>query len=82
MAAPRDALAALFDPASVAIVGVADDIEAVDINPLIIGAEGCTAVDGLIVPRTAVRAAAQHGDGSRDAFDFKQHRASLFALGV
>lgn len=46
----------------------ADEIEAVDINPLIIGADGCTAVDGLIVPRTADHAIARRGDGAGDAF--------------
>ena len=42
----------------------ADDVEAVDINPLRIGSNGIVAVDALVVPRTDRLAAAAEDRGS------------------
>jgi acyl-CoA synthetase (NDP forming) len=48
MAAFSDLLLRLQDAA----LALADQIEAIDINPVLLGANGATAVDALIVPRT------------------------------
>ena len=52
-AADVDAVANALVALSVLASELGDLLDAVDVNPLIAGAEGCVAVDALVIPRSA-----------------------------
>src|SRR5690606_7270089 len=54
--------AALF---SAVVHALREDIEEIDMNPVIVGASGCVAVDALVVGRRADPAAGRHSGRSR-----------------
>jgi acetate---CoA ligase (ADP-forming) len=51
--ADLDAFAAALARVSVLALDLGDLIEAIDVNPFIVGPEGCVAVDALVVPTSA-----------------------------
>jgi hypothetical protein len=56
-AAPADigALAHAISRLSVLALDLGEDLEALDVNPMIVSPTGCVAVDALIVPRAGSR---------------------------